>query len=177
MLRATDGEALDEGRWAAELEEQLGYPVLVHFGRSHSSPVQIRAASVQELERRPALRNGSVVRLHYTFAGAPADVRLALASWIRVGRRAPRASRRLGEWIEEALSELPPHARPRPTLDARGACHDLATMASELFATEFAGVFEPESTRPDVTWGRRGKSAPSNLQQRLMAPLAAPKEA
>src|SRR5262245_51016015 len=151
MPRRTSDGSCDERRFADELRGELGYPVRVVFGRSRSTPVQVRAASPRELREQPGLGRGSVVRLHAMFARAPAEVRAALASWIRSGRRARRASVLLGEWIEQTLTEQPAGARARVALEPRGAHHDLGPMSLGLFEREFAHDFAAPGSRPGVT--------------------------
>lgn len=150
--------ALTESEWAAELEASLGYPVLVRFGRSRTSPIQLRAAGRHELAGRPSLREGWVVRLHTVFAEAPPDVRADLASWIRVGRRARRACRDLGAWTERALIDVPPSQRRRQRVEPRGRVHDLQPLRDALVEEQFSGQFDLYRPVPPVTWGRRGKS-------------------
>lgn len=149
---------LTEAEWEAELEETLGYPVLVRYGRSRTSPIQLRAAAAAELERRPTLRLGWVVRLHSVFADAPAPIRADLASWIRVGRRARRACSDLGAWTELALEELPPLATRATRIEPAGRTYDLEPWRHELCETHFRGDFDLFRPLPPVTWGRRGKS-------------------
>ena len=150
--------SLNATQWEAELSASLGYPVRVQLTRSRSYPIQLRHPKPAELRERPELRKGWVVRLHRVFADAPAEVRDDLASWIRVGRRARRASRELGAWTERALAEEPPRPRRRVTLLPAGETHDLTQLTQELLETEFAGEFDGEPAAPDLTWGRRGKS-------------------
>ncbi len=144
--------------WEAELSASLGYPVRVELTRSRSYPIQLRHPKPAELRERPELRKGWVVRLHRVFADAPAEVRADLASWIRAGRRARRASRELGAWTERAIAEEPPPPRRRVTLLPAGEVHDLTRLTADLLEAEFQGEFEGERVAPDLTWGRRGKS-------------------
>ncbi len=149
---------LTERDWEEELREALGHAVEVRYGRSRTSPIQLRGARRDELARRPELRAGWVIRLHRIFADAPAPMRANLAAWIRVGGRARRASRELGEWTEAALATLPPKEPPRRRLEPRGEVHDLEEIRDELLAEHFAGDFDLFTPVPPITWGRRGKS-------------------
>lgn len=150
---------LTERDWEVELGEALGHPVLVRFGRSRTSPIQLRGPRRAELAAHPEVRDGWVVRLHRVFAEAPEGIRTDLASWIRVGGRARRASRNLGEWTEAALAALPPKASPRRRLEPRGAVHDLEELRDELLPRHFEGDdFDLFNPVPPITWGRRGKS-------------------
>jgi len=144
--------------WGAELGAALGYAVRVEFGRSRSAPVQLRPARPAELREEPALREGWVVRLHEVFAEAPPEVREALASWIRAGRRARRACRELDGWLELALAGLPPRPPRRQSLELQGRVHDLRPLLDDLLATELPGAFDPPAAPPRVTWGRRARS-------------------
>ena len=149
---------LGEKDWEAELREALGYAVRVRYGRSRTSPIQLRAARPAEVRESSELRKGWVIRLHRVFAGAPPAVRANLVKWIRVGGRAPRAGRELGEWMEEAIAALPERRPRRHHLDARGKYHDLEGIRDELLVTHFAGNFDLFTPIPPVTWGRRGQS-------------------
>ena len=141
-----------------DLEHALERPVEVRYGRA-------RRTVVHAHEQDGVL----VVRLNAFFAEAPDDVRLALARWLRSGRRAPRACRLLDAWIDERLARLhreEPRAVPVRTA---GRHHDLAPMVSSLLGREFAGCFDPRrgskglpgappEPAPRVTWGRSGRS-------------------
>ncbi len=147
-----------EAEWEAELTASLGYAVRVEFMRARSSPIQLRHPRPEELREQPRLKGGWVVRLHKVFEQAPPEIRKDLASWIRVGRRAPRACRELGSWIELALGELPKRAPRRVHLQPIGKTHDLRTIAAGLWDTEFRGEFGDECKAPGLTWGKRAKS-------------------
>ena len=130
----------------AFLSERLGRPVQVAYGSARTAPVQVvhEASQVR-------------VRLHGFFRGAPADVREALAAWMRAGKRARRACDLLDGWIDAQLAELPPPRPRRVRLDPRGRCHDLEALADPLYEDEFLLDFE-DSRRPGLTWGRRIRS-------------------
>lgn len=144
--------------WGAELTASLGYVVRVEFSRSRSTPIELRHARPEEVREEPGLAQGWVVRLHQVFADAPPEIRSDLASWIRVGRRARRASRDLGAWMEQAIEDLPPRPPRRTKLQGIGHEHDLNTLAESLLRTEFESDFDDSHPPPRVTWGRRGKS-------------------
>jgi hypothetical protein len=91
------------------------------------------------------------------FAEAPPEVHAAVASWVRSGRRAPRACARLDAFIAEILRRVPPTAAKR-ALVPRGEHHDLDQIARELCATELAREFGPGSELPHIGWGRRTPS-------------------
>lgn len=154
--------ALTEADWEAELRGELGYPVRVRYGRSRSSPIAMRPPTARELARAPELRSGYVVRLHPLFASTPPEVRRAIASWMRSGRRARAACRVMGEWMDAALAALPPEPVDRGTLVASGTCHDLERLARPLLASEFRTDFGPHRPAPDLSWGRRARSRTKN---------------
>jgi hypothetical protein len=134
------------GQWEVWLADRLGRRVDVTYGRARTAPVQI-------IDDARTLR----VRLHRFFVGAPPDVREALAAWLRAGRRARRACRRLDAWIDAQLAGLPARAPRRLRLRPQGDHHDLAELAVLLLAREFVRDFEGRYP-PDVTWGRRRRS-------------------
>ncbi|HIG11102.1 MAG: hypothetical protein ABGY71_12120 [bacterium] len=153
----TESQALSEEDWSRELETLLGYAVEVRFGRSRTAPVQLLPAKGGELLRRPALRRGWIIRLHEVFAHAPQAARADLAAWIRVGRRARRASAALDAWLANALASLPEKPCKKARIEPQGEFHDLSVFCEELLSSHFRADFE--SLRPPpVTWGRRGKS-------------------
>ncbi len=150
--------ALTEIEWEAELETALGYPVQVRYGRSRTSPIQLRAAKATELLERPGLREGWVIRLHGVFADAPAPIRADLTSWIRVGRRARRACLDLGAWTESALEKLPEASARALRLEPCGRTYNLEPLRHELCDSHFKGEFDLFHPLPRATWGRRSKS-------------------
>ncbi|MEM6571023.1 MAG: hypothetical protein AAF957_21605 [Planctomycetota bacterium] len=139
--------------WAVFLTDRFGLPVRVHYGRSRTAPVQARA-----FQAAPDVV-GWELRLHRAFADAPEDVRSALASWLRVGRRARKAGPILDDWIHAEIASLP-RAPRRLALETSGDVHDLEALSAPLFEGEFAADFAPESDleRPHISWGRRVKS-------------------
>jgi hypothetical protein len=127
----------------ALLERELEAHVQVHVGRSRSAPVRGRREN-----------DGWVLHLHHAFLEADVDVIVALAAWLRAGRRARRAARLLDAFLETDIASAP---APVP----RGACgigevHDLDELAAPIY-DEFLASMEP-SARPVLTWGRRGAS-------------------
>ncbi len=137
---------LDATAWEQILSARLERPVQVRFGRARTQPVQ----SVSRPE-------GVSVRLHEFFAQAPPEIADALAAWLRAGRRARNACRRLDAWIDERLAALPP-PRPRaPQIEPAGRVHDLTGLAAPLWTAEFADDFFMRP-QPHLTWGRRTRS-------------------
>lgn len=146
-----DASAWSAGDWSRFLAAELRVPVRVAYGRSRTVPVQARAANVEG-------GAGLNVRMHRMFAEAPADVRDALARWLRVGRRARRAGERLDRWIQLALAATPEPTRRPARLEPEGRCHHLDRLAAPLFVQTFAGDFATRDERPALTWGRRSRS-------------------
>jgi len=121
-------------------------------------PVEVRFGHARRTVVRAQQQGGVlVVRLNAFFAEAPAEVRAALGTWLRSGRRAPRACRVLDAWIDERLAQLHREQPRRVRLRTAGRHHDLAPLYADLLASEFAGRFAPDR-RPDLTWGRAGRS-------------------
>jgi hypothetical protein len=87
-----------------------------------------------------------------------------LASWLRAGRRARRASARLDAWIDAQLAALPPTRPRRMFARPRGRVHDLEALAEPLWDAAFRLDFEPvgEHPRPHLSWGRRARSRARN---------------
>jgi len=137
---------MTSGAWERHLEERLGRPVEVRFGRARTQPVHSVAGP-----------DGVRVRLHAFFAEAPPEIADALAAWLRSGRRARRACARLDAWIDARLAALPPRRPRAPRLDPRGRVHDLAALAAPLWAKEFDADFFMRPL-PQLTWGRRARS-------------------
>jgi len=142
-------ETWDEHAWSSYLAAELRVPVGVVFTRSRRTPVAVRAI------RDP--RGALEVRLHHLFTDTPAEVRGALTSWLRSGRRAPRATDRLDAFIAEILRRAPPPTARR-IVATPGEHHDLERIARELLEGELALDFPPETARPTIVWGRRNRS-------------------
>jgi hypothetical protein len=147
----TAPETFSPTDWEQYLSHALGRRVRVRFGRA-------RRQVIVAFPERAGLR----VRMNQVFAGAPCDVRAAVADWLRAGRGARAACRELDAWIAAIVPTLGP---PRPArVVTRGAHHDLAEIARELLAQEFVAL-APERRPSAVTWGRRGaRGARRSLQ-------------
>jgi len=145
------GDPYSAEDWARYLSGTLGRPVRVRFGRARRQVIVV-------FPERAGLR----VRMNQVFGGAPAEVRAAVAEWLRSGRRARRACTRLDQWIASIVPSLGP---PRSIqLVARGRHHDLSEIHADLLAREFAGLDRERHPR-GVTWGRRGpRSTRHSLQ-------------
>lgn len=146
-------EVLAEDDWQALLSAELGATVRVRYGRARHQVVRVQ-------------RQGGVivVTLSRFFSHAPAEVREALAKWMRSGRRASRAARTLDVWIDQRVRELT-HERPvAAKLEPKGRHHDLQALCAQLIAAEF-----PEAGLrcwPPVGWGR-AKGSRSRRSLRL----------
>lgn len=140
--------ALTREFWQAFLARELATDVSVVFTRARRTPISVRAL------RRPVRR--FEVRLHEMFSAAPDTVPLAVAHWIRSGRRARLACRELDSWIQTGLDALPKPRLAPEDLVTRGEHHDLEDMRRMLLRTEFESEFAEPDVRPLATWGRRG---------------------
>ncbi len=130
--------------WSAELSAQLERPVRVHFGNARRNVIVAKAHG-RSLE----------LRLNRHFTTAPPDVRDALVKWLRSGRRAARACKRLDEWIDEMSKTLGAPQRRPVKIEPRGDAYNVAELAREVRAACFADEL-PEDIETRVTWGRRG---------------------
>jgi len=129
--------------WARFLSGRLGREVRVRYGRA-------RRQVIVAFPERAGLR----VRMNKVFGHAPHPVRLAVADWLRVGRKAHGACQELDRWIASIVGGLEP-ARP-PRITVRGEHHDLGEITAELLSNEFR-TLPPERHPSGVTWGRRGR--------------------
>lgn len=150
--------------WESFLAGRFEFPIRVIYGRSRSAPVQARALRATATARRRARTTepsgqGWELRLHHRFKDAPAEVRDALATWLRAGKRATKAGPILDAWIQTEIASLPAPER-KVALDDQGLTHPLGEIALGLFETEFKGEFDgPDSPRrPKISWGRRTPS-------------------
>lgn len=141
-----DALRLTPGDWERHLAAELQRPVRVRYGRARRTPVRAE----QE-------RGRLVVRLNGMFADAPREVQIALARWLRSGKRASRACRTLDDWIDRRLARLHEDEPRTLELRARGTWHDLQALADEVVAADFPTAFGRER-RPRIGWGRAVKS-------------------
>jgi len=138
-------EPFSADAWSGFLSSELSRTVQVRFGRARRHVIVARP-------RGEALD----VRLNEHFARAPAEIRASVATWLRSGRRAPRACERLDRWIAQLEKVLGPRPRRSVRLETCGQHHDLAPLLSDLLADEFADGPLALGELPEVTWGRRG---------------------
>ena len=150
--------AAGTARWQSFLASELSCPVRVVYTRARKKPLQVRPELSGRKHARHMRVRGLEVRMHAFFDAAPPEVHRAVASWIKSGKRAPRACELLDRWILESLEKLPAPEVRESALRARGACYDLATLAADLCANELAGEFGPPAGLPRLTWGRSGPS-------------------
>jgi len=137
--------------WSRFLKAELDCPVEVVFGRSRSTPVQVRPCRFGRTE-------GLRIRMHSMFADAPTEVGEGVAKWMRSGKRARRACATLDAWIHDRLETLPPRPATRRTLEPRGEHYDLTLLATPLYGRCFASDFDDGRATPTLGWGRRGRS-------------------
>jgi hypothetical protein len=135
--------------WRAFLVGELGGEIAVRYGRARHKVVRV----VSQSGRR-------TVHLNAVFAEAPDEVRVAVARWIRAGRRARAATRTLDAWIETRLQLLEAERPARVALTTAGAVFDLAQIAAEVRAECFADEFGELRPWPRITWGRASTRQP-----------------
>jgi hypothetical protein len=140
-------------RWQDFLTLELACPVRVVYTRARRMPIQVKRVSAPRRGAPARLE----VRMHSMFSGAPPDVHRAVASWIRAGRRAPRACAALDDFIAARLESLPVELKPGQS-KPRGRHHDLEALAGGLLQNELAEDFPKAEDVPAITWGRRGPS-------------------
>lgn len=130
------------------LSESLRGAVCVSLGKSRTQPVR-------------ATREGHSwsLRLHSAFAEAPDELLLDLGRWLKAGRRARAACKRLDDWIAEVITASPAPAPRAANLRPRGQTYNLAAMAGPIIERHLAGEFGAELALPALTWGRRGRSS------------------
>jgi predicted SprT family Zn-dependent metalloprotease len=138
----------------ASLEQALGVPVRVRYGRSGTQPVVARGPTATELAREPRLAGGRVLVLHERFAGADPEVWEDLAKWLRSGRRARSACHRLDTWLDRLRSDP---AQSAPPSTHPGDHHDLARITQQVMMTHLAEEFSERRT-PAVHWATRKRS-------------------
>lgn len=140
---ADRGTAWSESDWSDHLTRELASPVHVRYGRARSLVLRVARSGSRGLD----------LRMSAFFARAPHDVRDAVASWLRSGKRAKQAVSHLDSWIEVELESLHRAEPRRLRIASRGTFHDLAVLAAEIaegdLREDFARV-EP----PPITWGR-----------------------
>jgi hypothetical protein len=155
VTHAPHDERYPTAGWSEFLAAELDCPVTVVFTCARKTPLRVRPYRTgARLARTSALE----VRMHAMFDAAPPDVRRAVASWIRSGKRAPRAGRLLDDWIQESLARLPAPRERNGTLRTRGHHYDLAALLADVLATDFAGEQTLRARPPRITWGRRAPS-------------------
>ncbi len=96
--------------------------------------------------------------MHSMFAAAPSETQRVVATWIRSGRRAPRACAELDRWIIAGLERLPPPSHRLRSVRPIGTHYDLEVLRAEILTRELAADFPDRERWPPVTWGRRTQS-------------------
>lgn len=125
--------------WAGYLSRELGRSVRVRVGQARSHVLRFRRVGNGE----------TTVNMSAFFLEAPAEIRAAVAAWMRSGRRARLATRALDEWIRAEIPKLAPSPRRAIRLQTKGRVHDLESLALPLWEQfpQLAG------RRPGLTWG------------------------
>ena len=133
------------------MTDLMQVPVQVTYGRSRSTPIQVRWNGKHPL-----------IRFHHMFGEAPTEIVEAVAAWLKNGRRARRACTELDAWIHTSLELLPAMPRRQSKQIRAGNVHDLERLVVELcsgtLAEEFDGDAPLDKGLPGLTWGRRTKS-------------------
>ena len=138
----------------AGLEEALEVPVRLRYGRSGTQPVLARRPTATELAREPRLEGGRVVVLHRRFADADPEVWEDLAKWLRSGRRARAACRRLDTWLDRLRADP---VEPAPRAGHPGDHHHLGKITRQVISAHLSGEFKRRRT-PVVSWATRKRS-------------------
>jgi hypothetical protein len=148
--------------WSDFLAEALGNPVTVTYGRARREVIKSKGYWNDPSGRPIELRLSDI------FTAAPDDVRAAVGSWLKSGRRAKGACKLLDDRIAATLRALPPSpvgAKRKLNIETKGNHHDLVELVDELVtnaeapSAEFLTAdFSPKGL-PTLTWGRRTKSS------------------
>ena len=96
------------------------------------------------------------LRLHRCFAAAPDEALAAVATWVKAGRRSPRAREALAVLRRHFTAHrkaTPAPPRPRAPLRPQGRTLDLGPLCADLDRRYFGGELGV-----DVTWGRGAAS-------------------
>lgn len=92
--------------------------------------------------------------LHHRFTDADAEVWGDLARWLRSGRRARAACRRLDAWLDRMHAQ---EVAPQERAGHPGDHHLLPKIARGVVSTHLAGEFD-ERRKPVVSWAKRKRS-------------------
>jgi len=142
-------EPLGPDAWSAYLSSELDSKVEVVFTRARRTVLRLVPRGRER-----------TVRMNEFFAHAPAEVRSAVVSWIRSGRRARRKLEILDAWVESQIESVERSAPRRVRVNTCGRIHDIGRLAGELRASEFASEFATGAASwPALTWGRAPKSS------------------
>ena len=149
-------------QWGDFLTEATGNPVRVTFGRARRQVITSKGYWADPTGKPIELRLTSF------FSQAPRGILLAVASWLKSGKRAKAACAELDLWIAEQLRSLPPKPAPKRAvgpLETEGNHHDLAPLMDELIGPAPRPTFEYQESDfrslgiPIFSWGRRQKSS------------------
>ncbi len=136
---------------AQALTQELGAPVQVQFTRNRSTPVQAKA-----MGPGPFAKAGVHLSLHGFFKDAPPATVADLAHWLRVGRRARAACKRLDHWIQTRVADLPAKTPRRVRLRTNGEHHSLVPLMELVRQQEFQNAFSDTLPLPAITWSQQG---------------------
>ena len=138
-----------------------GAELTVTLGRARSTPIQYE-------RRRDGSRASVRLRLHRCFAQAPDTILDDLGAWLRAGKRARSATARLDAWMEARLAAEGPAPIPARGRQPKGAHHDLAALAAQLWLEPYArGFLKPLEHWPTLGWSRR--AAPKGRRRLQLA--------
>jgi len=137
--------------WSELLSVTLERKVEVRFGHARRQVIVVQ-------DKGHVL----AVRMNAIFGEAPLGVAESVAKWMRNGRRARQACRRLDAWIAEIEPRLKPGREVR--LRSQGEHFDLSPMMEALISDEFRRI-EFKNPDPKITWGRRSSSRPRRSLQ------------
>lgn len=148
-------KSLGPEAWSEFLSLELETQVEVIFTRARRTVLRVEPHGLRR-----------TVRMNAFFAHAPPDVRGAVVSWIRSGRRARRKLELLDLWVETQIESMERSAPRRLKIVSAGRVYDLEALALELCEAEFASEFaagamaasEALPKWPQLTWGRAPKS-------------------
>jgi hypothetical protein len=137
----------EHAAWEAHLASALDAKIEVVATRSRRRPLQLRVLRQRHGTHPPRIR----IALHPFFGAGTAELREAVAAWVRSGSRARHATQALDEFIRAALQAHPAPARPPGQLITRGRTHDLGCLAEQVRRQHFAQELKQ---LPPLTWGR-----------------------
>lgn len=122
-----------------ELMEATGLPLILKISNNSSTMMSVRYAPDGRSAR---------VSLHHMFLRASAEVRRALAQWIRKPK-ARKSATLLDSFIRQQRDQIKPSRTRATRLRPVGLHHDLRTFYDEL-----NGLYFEDSVKAGITWGK-----------------------